>query len=396
MKTKLVYQNNRIGVVCKYLPDYRYAVFNRLSSIKELYYDIIGDTEGREGIKTIPKDILSRPVAKGGINFSYSKSYYYTKSLLLWETNVLKKIFSNQYKLFVFDGAISHISSWIFALICRVTNKKVIFWSHGFKGTDKGIKKIVRTIFFKYLPHGLILYGNFSKDIMVAEGFKKSKIFAIGNSLNYHEQKQMRDNWLKKNDVLQNFKKEIFNNNYPTLIFIGRLVSNKKVNEVLNAMAEIAEKGTILNCIIIGDGTERSRLVKQVETLKLEGRVHFSGALYEENDIAKHFLISDLMVSPGNVGLNCIHSLSFGVPVLTHDNFGSQNPEVEAISNGENGLFYAYNDFNDMTLKINKWFSEPRENVFQKCVEPIERHYNPETHCMNIHNAIVSILENRG
>lgn len=386
----------KIAVVCKYLPDYRYAVFNRLSTNSDYFYEIIGDTEGREGIKTIPKDILLLPVSEGGINYSYSKSYYYARSLLLWESNIVKRIFSRKYTLFILDGAVSHISTWMFSLLCRLAGKKVIFWSHGFKGTDKGLKKFVRTIFFKYLPHGLILYGNFSKDIMVGEGFESRKIFAIGNSLNYPEQKQMRDNWFSNNDILKNFKKEIFNNNHPTLIFIGRLVSNKKVSEILNSIAEIAESGTILNCIIIGDGPEKSKLEKQVKMLRLEGRIHFSGALYDENEIAKHFLISDLMVSPGNVGLNCIHSLSFGVPVLTHNNFGSQNPEVEAISDGENGLFYSFDDFNDMTLKINKWFSEPRENVFRKCIEPIESRYNPETHSMNIHNAVVSILENRG
>ena len=385
----------KIAVVCKYLPDYRYAVFHKLSLNNDFFYDIIGDTEGREGIKTIAKEILMRPASEGGINYSYSKSYYYSRSLLLWESNIIKRIFSRQYKLFILDGAVSHLSTWIFSLLCRLAGKKVVFWSHGFKGTDKGVLKIVRNLFFKYLPHGLILYGNFSKDIMVQEGFDSRKIFVIGNSLNYSEQKRIRDSLLDNSKTLLNFKKELFNNNHPTLIFIGRLVPNKKVSEILNAIAVIAEKGTILNCIIIGDGPERSKLEKQVKTLKLDRQIHFSGALYDENEIAKHFLISDLMVSPGNVGLNCIHSLSFGVPVITHDNFSSQNPEVEAITDGENGFFFSFNDFDNMTEKIYKWFSMKREDVFQKCIEPIEEKYNPEVHTLNIHKAVLTILEDK-
>ena len=44
-------------------------------------------------------------------------------------------------------------------------------------------------------------------------------------------------------------------------------------------------------------------------------------------------------VSPGNVGLTAIHSLSYGTPVLTHNNFNNQMPEVESIQPGFNGYF---------------------------------------------------------
>lgn len=101
------------------------------------------------------------------------------------------------------------------------------------------------------------------------------------------------------------------------------------------------------------------------------------------------------MVSPGNVGLNCIHSLSYGVPVLTHDNFSYQNPEVEAIKNHENGLFYRYNDFDDMTNKIKAWFElYDNETVYAKCIDQIENKFNPVVHSSKIHNAVVTVLSN--
>ncbi|MDA9017984.1 glycosyltransferase family 1 protein, partial [bacterium] len=109
---------------------------------------------------------------------------------------------------------------------------------------------------------------------------------------------------------------------------------------------------------------------------------------------AKYFDMSDLMISPGNVGLNCIHSLAYGVPVLTHDNFTYQNPEVEAINEGVTGMFYEYQNFDDMTLKIEKWIlqNNDKEEIFINCQNVIRARFNPSNQTKCIVNAIKSII----
>ena len=51
--------------------------------------------------------------------------------------------------------------------------------------------------------------------------------------------------------------------------------------------------------------------------------------------------MSDLTVSPGNIGLTAIHSLSYGTPVCSHSNFNNQMPESEAIINFEKWFFFS-------------------------------------------------------
>ena len=373
-------------VVVKYLPFYRLALFQELSSMIDPFYTIIGDLKSREGIKPIPYNEVE------GFNFKKSKSIFYYKSLQLWQTGIITRVLGNKYEVFILDGAISHISTWIFAIIGRITGKKIIFWSHGFKGVDTGIKKKIRTFFLKKLPHGLILYGDFSKNVMVAEGFNAERIFVIGNSLDYNAQKKLRDSLLKKEFEIQTLKKSLFANHFKTLIFIGRLMPNKKIDKILDSLYNLEKKGVFLNCIIIGDGPDKSRLANMIKEYNLEDKVYFAGALYKEAEIAKLFLISDLMVSPGNVGLNCIHALAYGVPVITHDNFKYQNPEVESIAPDKNGLLYSYNDYVDMTNKIRLWFTEERNEVFYECLKPIEEKFNPIQHALNINNAIKQIV----
>lgn len=382
----------KVAIISKYLPSYRLAVFNKLSQMDSPKYKIVGDIQGREGIKTISWNYSRIKPANGGLTWENSKSFYYKKSLQFFQTNVVSKIFSKEYDLFILDGATSHISTWLFAILCKFAGKKSIFWSHGLKGTDKGLKKIIRIFFFKYLPDGLILYGEFSKKQMIKEGFDPCKIFVIGNSLDYENQKLIRHNLLKEKEKLLKFKKSIFIDDNNTVLFIGRLQQNKRVDKLVQSLINLNKEGVKLNCIIIGDGPVKGDLKNLIKENQFESQVYFANALYDEEEIAKLFLISNLMISPGNVGLNCIHSLSYGVPVLTHDNFSFQNPEVEAILPYKNGLLYKHNDFNDMTSKIRTWFSIGHTDIINHCLEPIEKKFNPLSHANYINKAVLEII----
>ena len=154
------YCPEKIAIISKYIPSYRHSVFNELSKLKNFDYIVVADIIAREGIEPIPIQYLGANPLNGGVNWLPSKSYYYTKSLQLWQSNVISKIFSRDYSLFILDGAVSHLSTWIFSICCRISGKKIIFWSHGLKGTDQGLKKKLRIFFFKYLPDALIAQQN--------------------------------------------------------------------------------------------------------------------------------------------------------------------------------------------------------------------------------------------
>jgi glycogen synthase len=63
----------------------------------------------------------------------------------------------------------------------------------------------------------------------------------------------------------------------PSIVFLGRLVSTKGVHILLQAVHQLRDYEFQLN--IIGDGRERARLEADVLSLRLEGRVVFSGYL---------------------------------------------------------------------------------------------------------------------
>ena len=89
---------------------------------------------------------------------------------------------------------------------------------------------------------------------------------------------------------------------------------------------------------------------------------------------------ADLCVSPGNVGLTAMHSMVFGTPVLTHNDFSHQMPEFEAVKENITGDFFKYGDINSLALKISEWFQnngEKRESVRQSCMKEIDDNWTP-------------------
>ena len=98
--------------------------------------------------------------------------------------------------------------------------------------------------------------------------------------------------------------------------------------------------------MFIGDGPIASLLRKKAE--KMMEQVTFLGAVYDEELIASLLWNADLCISPGNVGLTALHSMAYGTPVATHNDFAEQMPEYEAIIEGRTGFFFDRNSVDDL------------------------------------------------
>jgi glycogen synthase len=78
-----------------------------------------------------------------------------------------------------------------------------------------------------------------------------------------------------------------------TLVFMGRLVSDKGVDTLLNALAELRRRGLAPDLTVIGDGSEMAALRSMTEKLGLTGQVTFMGALRETRGsvVAQHSIL---------------------------------------------------------------------------------------------------------
>ena len=303
------------------------------------------------------------------------KNYWFKKKILVWQSNVIKTVFFSKFDYVMFLGEMNIISSWISIFIAKLRGKKVYMWSHGIYGNENIFKKFFRLLFLKQADF-IFLYENRSKLLLKQNGFSEDSLEVVYNSLDYdlHNKIYLQLKNTKRSDIITYFS----DNSLPVIIFIGRLTANKKINLLIDALKNINNQKTSYNLLIVGEGEKLDFLKNAYQNSINDGWLYFYGSSYESSITSQLIYHSDLCVSPGNIGLTAIHSLSFGTPVASHNNFINQMPEVEAIIDGENGFLFQENDTIDMANKIVLWFSNnPKVNkeIVRKI---ITEKYNPD------------------
>lgn len=361
----------KICLIYNYAQHYRQSIFKLLDLNFEIDF-YFGDKY--HDVKKLDYNLLRKVTEVSNKTF-ITKPYYYQKNVL----NLTSK-----YETFIILGDIHCISTWILLVIARLKRKKIFLWSHGFYGKENIIKTLLKKIFFD-LSYGILLYGNYAKDLMMKTGIDKRKIYVVYNSLNYDDQLHLRKS-LKETSIF----KDHFKNNGKNLIFIGRITNVKSLDLLLSSLSILKDKGRIFNLTLIGEGTKINELITLANNLKLNENVWFYGACYDELIISEFIYNSDLCVSPGNVGLTAIHSLTYGTPVISHNNYKYQMPEFEVIDVGKTGCFFEYNNVFSLVENIENWFKNTldRNQIRQNCYEIIDKKWNPIYQLEVITNAL--------
>lgn len=340
---------------------YRAPIYTLIS--KEFDTDFVfGNSMG--DIKKMDYSLLKGNVTE--VDSRTFRSFYFQRNVL----RLLRKEYDN----YILTGETRCISTWLFLLLAKFyPRKKVFLWTHGWYGKESRIERLLKKIFFS-LPNGILLYGNYAKELMVKEGFDREKLFVLHNSLNYDVHVELRGQITVTSVYRSHFK-----NDNPNLIFVGRLTAVKKLEMIIEAMALSKDKGKNYNLTLIGDGERKEALKTLIHKLGLEDNVWLYGPCYDEKKISELIYNADLCVSPGNVGLTAIHSLVFGTPVLTHNNFSLQMPEFEAVHEGITGSFFEYGSVESLSEKINLWFTNAntREEIRRVCMKEIDDSWNP-------------------
>lgn len=259
------------------------------------------------------------------------------------------------------------------AILCRLTGKRLYGWGHG-------PKRRQGTFYFIYdyilrMMAGYFTYGENGRRRMIELGYDPEKIHTIYNSLNDGVSPEVRKGL--KSDILTCH----FGNEDPTLLFIGRLTPQKKLDRILEIAADHRKSGIQYNILFIGDGPELPELKRCSESVGLTPYVWFFGESHDERVIGELMYNCDLLCSPGNVGLSALHAMSYGVPVASHSDFETQMPEYETIVEGKTGFLFNRDEEKDLSDKLAEWLTthtsvEARDRVRQACFDMIDTKWN--------------------
>jgi glycosyltransferase involved in cell wall biosynthesis len=340
-----------VALVPDRFASYRYTVFKRLSDHQEngffltIYADIEEDIPG---LKLTDAKYCDRDYSNGGISWVRVRNLA-VRGICFWQTGLFRLAFSKEHEVHVYWGEAHRFSTWGSVLIARLMGKTVVFWTHGIYGNEGFLKHHIRVLFYR-MADALLLYSDYGKGVLVEAGFPAEKLHVIKNSLDCQKQNELFEasgSFFRKN------KLALFSEEDRVLVFIGRLEPQKRLKMLLDALKRLNQNTSVsYKLLIIGDGSLSDELRDYAEIENLSRDVVFYGACYDDAVLAPLIMIADVCVSPGEVGLTAMHSLIYGTPVVTHDNFAEQMPEFEVIRPGESGAFYRYNDLNDLCVKI--------------------------------------------
>ncbi len=102
------------------------------------------------------------------------------------------------------------------------------------------------------------------------------------------------------------------------VLYVGRLINGKGLDDLLDAAARLREHGLLFRLRLVGDGTQRERLQRQVEQLRLAERTEFLGWVPIEQ-LQSIYRSSDVFVFPSHSETGpkvVIESMANGLPVV--------------------------------------------------------------------------------
>ncbi len=368
----------RVAVVYHFFAHYREPIVERLARSSVADFVFCGDDHDYESA-----------VKAGEFTDRVQRKFCPTRKVyrsLMWQSGIISIALSREFDQIIFLGNPYWIATWVAAIAARLTGKRVLFWSHGFLGPPLGVRGLVRRSFFR-LAHAHLFYGRWAKQHAIEVGWNPDRLHVVANSL--HLDAQTKERGLVRAESVDQVRKKLFKDPTLPIVFCsGRLIPMRGLDLLLQAVAHLRASGVCANVLIVGDGPCRADL----ERLARESSIgaHFTGACYDDATLALYFSASDVTVSPGVVGLTAIHSMTFGVPVISHGTMSKQGPEAEAISPGITGDFFKIGDAADLARVIRPWLDRSRDRTQTRaaCIEMVERFWSPDFQLRVIERAV--------
>ncbi len=372
----------RVDFITNQAPHYRSALWKRL--IGDEFLDVrflFGEGRGKS-IKPID---FSEANWKGHEWRLERVRNVYLRGVLVWQRGVIGHVRKTDAEALVLLGQMYVVSMWLAAWLAQRRGIRVLFWGHGAYGREGRIKRWFRAR-FQALADQVLVYGEHARRLLIADGVYPAQVRVVYNSLVHARQVQLRDSLVNPDFFVRQgwFDQP----SAPVLLFIGRLTRQKSLDRLIAAVAELRAERRVFNVLFVGDGPERARLRALARTIP--GQVHFYGACYEEDRLARLIANADLCVSPGEVGLTAMHALAYGTPVCTHGDMNYQMPEAEVVVEGRTGVLFDRQSM-DIAGAIRRWFATglDRAVVREACYREIDEKWNTENQARIIQKAIL-------
>jgi glycosyltransferase involved in cell wall biosynthesis len=168
-------------------------------------------------------------------------------------------------------------------------------------------------------------------------------------------------------------------------LHVGRLVAQKRVDLLLDALPLVREKIPQAELVVVGDGPERAAFEQRAARLGIADVVRFVGPVYDPLELGRHFMSASAFVLPGLGGLSINEAMFYRLAVVCSSGDGT---ERFLVREGYNGAFFRADDRTSLAeAMIRLMDDQPElEHMGARSREIIDRE-------VNIHTVIAGYLE---
>jgi glycosyltransferase involved in cell wall biosynthesis len=241
----------------------------------------------------------------------------------------------------------------------RLNGVRTILWGHGYSKDEGALRGWMRRAYGR-MATCVQLYNHMTAERLIAGGMARERVHVALNALDQRPMREAAAEWRGDPARLAAFKREKGLDAGPVALFVSRLMEDYHIDILIDAVSRLRKSGRCpsVRAVIVGKGPDEARLRARARELGVEEAVLFTGAIYEERGLAPYFLSADVFCYPVNIGLSLLHALGYGLPVVTADSIESQNPEIEALAPGENGLLYRNGDTDSLADTLARLFED--------------------------------------
>ncbi|MBN1347901.1 glycosyltransferase family 4 protein [candidate division KSB1 bacterium] len=155
----------------------------------------------------------------------------------------------------------------------------------------------------------------------------------------------------------------------PLIGYVGRIKRYKSVEHIILAMEKVVQAIPAAELVIVGDGDNLDALKRITAEQHLTGKVHFTGAVSEEDKI-RYFNKMWVSVNPSpkeGWGIVVIEANACGTPVIAADSPGLR----DSVSDGVSGYLYPYGNIEKLSEKLIRLLNDrsERERLSRQAVK---------------------------
>jgi len=309
----------RLAIQQRALPHFRAPLYDALAERHDGPVEVFtGHAESDEGI--VEARQLDVAIWRKTENYCFSLGghrFYWQQGLNDW----IKQF---QPDVLVAESNPRLLSNYIGLRLARNLGIPVFGWGIGVMGnpTNKGVYRLFMRQYFRQF-NSMIVYSRKGASDLIQLGVNSERIFIAPNSVSHVEAVRLQSEKDNGKQRVRDWKDHLGLGSLPVLIFVGRLIPEKKVDILIRAVSQLK---TPCELLVVGDGPMREELEGLSSTLPK--KTYFLGHL-EGRNLALSIAASDLFVMPGTGGLAVQEAMAFGTPVIVGSSDGTQWDLVE-------------------------------------------------------------------